>query len=116
MNIYDRQHNKSMGDCAKRVEEIIAAYEKKIMGIITRSGINPDDGFKFSDHPALKRECDKLIKELANNIRITIEKAEKTEWERSNDKNDKLVSEVVKSASAAKNMGYMQRKPLLGGR
>lgn len=109
MNIYDRQHNKSMGDCAKRVEEIIAAYEKKIMGIITRSGINPDDGFKFSDHPALKRECDKLIKELSNNIRITIEKAEKTEWERSNDKNDKLVSEVVKSASAAKNMGYMQR-------
>lgn len=109
MNIYDRQHNKSMGDCAKRVEEIIAAYEKKIMGIITRSGINPDDGFKFSDHPALKQECDKLIKELSNNIRITIEKAEKTEWERSNDKNDKLVSEVVKSASAAKNMGYMQR-------
>jgi hypothetical protein len=109
MNIFDRQHNKSMGECAKRVEEIIAAYEKKIMGIITRSGINLEEGFKFSDHPALKRECDKLIKELANNIRITIEKAEKTEWERSNDKNDKLVSEVIKSVSAAKNMGYMQR-------
>ena len=109
VNKYDIQHNSNIGKYSKKVEQIITKYEQKIVQAVKRAGITTDDGFKFSDYPALKRECDKLIRQMQAEIKVTIETGERTEWERSNGKNDELVEAVVKSASVAKELGYMQR-------
>lgn len=109
MDGFDKQHVKSITACEKKIQALIDECVRKITAAASMAGIDVSKPFNINDYPRLKIEADKLIKQLHKDIKVTIEKAEGNEWERSNNKNDELVASVIKAPQVAKKAGYMQR-------
>lgn len=109
MNKYDMQHNRSIAANQTQVQSIIDKYERKLVALAKRVTIDPSKPFSFYDYPSIKKEYEKLMKDMSDEIRITIENAERREWERANDKNDELVASVVKASQNAQKAVYMKR-------
>lgn len=109
MNKFDREHAHNIAAYQKRVQDILNEYEKDITSLASAITIDGDRPFSFSDYPALKDRYNRLIRDLAAELNITIENGEKVEWGRADAKNDALAVGYTGSIANAALAGYIAR-------
>lgn len=109
MNKFDREHAHNIAAYQKRVQDILNEYEKDIARLASAITVDGDRPFSFSDHPALKDRYNRLLRDLAAELHISIENGEKVEWGRADAKNDALAASYTGSIANAALAGYIAR-------
>lgn len=68
------------------------------------NGIRPlnDKVFSFSDYPSAKRMADRIISDLAKNIKLVIDNGQKEQWEFANLKNDAFLESILDTSKVSK--------------
>lgn len=88
---WEKRHQREINRYAARIEEIYkkAAEEAARIGHSIHN-FNPDRPFSFDDYPQAKKKITELLKDLANNVEITIIDGVKSSWTLANNRNSYL--------------------------
>lgn len=110
---WDAAHYKTTDQYAKAVERIMVATTTEISGMVAKKNIDTDKPFKFSDYPAIQKEVNRAVDDMAKSITVTIERGSRKEWLSASQKNDAFIQSVMNTSKVSKaRLSKMQDKNL----
>lgn len=110
---WDAAHYKTTDQYAKAVERIMVATTTEISGMVAKKDIDNDKPFKFSDYPAIQKEVNRAVDDMAKSITVTIERGSRKEWLSASQKNDAFIQSVMNTSKVSKaRLSKMQDKNL----
>lgn len=110
---WDAAHYKTTDQYAKAVERIMVATTTEISGMVAKKDIDTDKPFQFSDYPAIQKEVNRAVADMAKSMTVTIERGSRKEWLSANAKNDAFLASVMNTSKVSKaRLSKMQDKNL----
>lgn len=106
---HEREHLRRLAAYQRQIERIFDAALRDA----ARLGLNCDAAdmeqlFAIGDHPEVKRQFERLLKKVADNIEAVVADGVTAEWQLANDKNDALALQLL--GQAAKHLTDEQRR------
>ncbi len=94
---YDNKHRANLAKRAKRVLQLYEAAIDRVTGKAASAISDADTGkeFHFDDFPALNKEVDALMQDLADSLQANIEQGDEESWTLANTKNDAMVDSFI---------------------
>ena len=94
---YDKKHRENLAKRAKKVQQLYEAAIGRIMGKAASALADTDaeKEFRFDDFPALNKEMDALMQDLADSLLANIEQGDEESWTLANTKNDAMVDSII---------------------
>lgn len=110
---WDAAHYKTTDQYAKAVERIMVATTTEISGMVAKRDIDTNKPFKFSDYPAIQKEVNRAVADMAKSMTVTIERGSRKEWLSASQKNDAFIQSVMNTSKVSKaRLSKMQDKNL----
>ena len=102
-------HYRRVNGYSKQIEKLYNDYLKAVAQLAMQNGVTVDEDtlFRLSDYPKLKRQVDKLTKQLSNDIAKVIQGADKSEWTQAQAQAVKYIEDLYKVASLPDNLKAM---------
>ncbi|MDD2205632.1 MAG: hypothetical protein PHY65_10015 [Bacteroidales bacterium] len=97
MNKYDKRHQQQVNNYAAKIDGIYRQAMTEF-GLLAGNGgviLSADKVFDFDNYPKLKKQADKIIADMTNEIETVITNGIQLEWALSNDKNDILCNKAI---------------------
>ena len=97
MNKHDKRHQQQVNNYAAKIDRIYRQAMTEF-GLLAGNGgviLSADKVFDFDNYPKLKKQADKIIADMTNEIETVITNGIKLEWALSNDKNDILCNKAL---------------------
>jgi len=110
---WDAAHYKTTNQYANAVQRIMVATTNDISRMVAGKTIDTDKPFSFADYPAIQREVDKAVADMANTMTMTIEKGSRKEWLSATRKGDAFLDSIMTTSKVSKKrLQTMQDKNL----
>jgi len=110
---FDLQHYKSTEQYAAAVDKLFMQITQQIANETCNINYNDDKPFSFDDYPILKKEIQKQLIKLTNNITTVITEGSRREWLFANKKSDEFIESIMDTSKLSKaQLSKMQDRNL----
>ena len=99
---FDLKHYRTTEQYAAAVQALFDRATLAIAQSASGSKIDPDKPFSFDDYPQVKAELQKVVGQLASQLKTTIETGSKKQWLFACDKNDGFLASIMDTSKLSK--------------
>lgn len=99
---FDSKHYQTTEQYVSIVKELYDRALKEIISIASKADYNPNKPFSFADYPKTYARIQKIIAELSDNIRVTINNGSEREWLFACKKNEAFLQSIIDVSKLSK--------------
>ena len=99
---FDLKHYRTTEQYVAAVQALFDRATLAIAQSASGSKIDPDKPFSFDDYPQVKAELQKVVGQLASQLKTTIESGSKKQWLFACDKNDGFLASIMDTSKLSK--------------